>query len=316
MNPRFPDFKTLSIDDRSVLVEFARQFPDYTEFNFTYMFAWDLREPISYSFLNGNLVVRFMDMQSGERLITLLGNKDIEKTLDTILEYSKRNGMGEVLQNIPEVLANVAAENKKYTVVEDGRYHDYILSVHELAEMRAGKFRGKRNLVNRFEKNHGHLAHTKELDLSDSTVCAQIRRVMDEWRLTFEGRTDDIRYEFQAIEKALAHAEKLRLRCFGTFVSGQLESFTLFEIVARKTMILHFDKSTRAYKGISEHHKNRLSKHLAAEQIELINYQDDLGIEELRQAKENYHPIGYLRKYTITHSPSHKASQNINHVTL
>jgi len=316
MNPRFPEFKTLSIDDRSTLVEFSKLFPGYTEFNFTYMFTWNLREPISYCFLHNNLVVRFMDIQTGERLLTVLGDTNVEETIDEILKYSGENDMGDVLQNIPEVIANNLVSNNKYVVTEDDRYHDYVLSVHEIAEMRASKFRGKRNLLNRFTKTHGHLAHAKELDLSDEHVKIQIKRVMDEWRLTFEGSNEDIIYEFQAINRAISHAKQLNLRCFGTYVSGQLESFTIFEIVASKTMILHFDKATRTHKGLGEHHKHHLAKHLASENIELINYQDDLGIPELKEAKMHYHPVGYLRKYKVSHSESHKANKSIDKVTI
>jgi len=316
MNPRFPEFKTLTIEDRSTLVEFSRLFPGYTEFNFTYMFVWNLREPISYCFLNDNLIVRFMDIQSCERLLTILGDNEVEKTVDEILSYSKANNMGDVLQNIPEVIAQNIMSNDKYVVTEDSKYHDYVLSIHEIAEMRASKFRGKRNLLNRFTKSHGHLAHAKELDLTNDHIKIQIKRVMDEWRLTFDGSNEDILYEFQAIGRAISHAKQLNLRCFGTYVNGQLESFTIFEIVASKTMILHFDKATRAHKGLGEHHKNHLAKHLAAEKIELINYQDDLGIPALKEAKMHYHPVGYLRKYTVSHSETHKAGKSIDKVTI
>nr|WP_297706597.1 hypothetical protein [uncultured Butyrivibrio sp.] len=40
-------------------------------------------------------------------------------------------------------------------------------------------------------------------------------------------------------------------------------------------------------------------KPLFEEAAQLVNREDDMGLEGLRQAKESYNPIGYARKYRI-----------------
>ena len=35
------------------------------------------------------------------------------------------------------------------------------------------------------------------------------------------------------------------------------------------------------------------------EDAKIVNREDDMGLEGLRQAKESYNPIGYARKYRV-----------------
>ena len=35
------------------------------------------------------------------------------------------------------------------------------------------------------------------------------------------------------------------------------------------------------------------------EEAELVNREDDMGIDGLRQAKESYNPVGFARKYRV-----------------
>lgn len=199
-----------------------------------------------------------------------------------------------------------------YTVIEDKRYNDYVLSVQGIAEYEGNEFVKKRNLLKKFTELHGHKTTSREIDINEPKVRQEVLLVLEKWRSTYRGdEISDIDYEFKAIERAIRHHNDLELRVFGTYIDKTLESFTVFEIVDTKSVIIHFDKANKSFKGLTEHHKNSLSKHLRKEDVEIINYQDDMGIEELRRSKESYRPIAYLRKYKLSHTPEHKNRRKV-----
>ena len=61
MITQFPDFKPLELFDKKYIETFTVQFPPYSDFNFTSIWAWNTNDKFQISNLNGNLVVLFYD---------------------------------------------------------------------------------------------------------------------------------------------------------------------------------------------------------------------------------------------------------------
>ncbi len=299
--PIFPKFEPLSIDHKDLLQAIADKFPSYSDFNFISLFSWDINQSVLVSELNGNLVIKFSDYVTKSSFYSFLGINELENTIETLIKYSSDYGTGPELVLVPDsVIKSLPPETAlKLDISEDRDNHDYILSVADLVEFRTNKYRGKKNLLNRFEKEYGDQVRSEEIDLSDISKRKEVIELLTEWQKSRKKNMKEVDNEFLAIKRGLAHSDILRLEAFGIYINERLVAFTLFEILPNKIAVIHFDKADVRYTGVYEHLKHNLAKHLATLDVETINYEQDLGIEGLRRAKESYHPIEYLKKYRV-----------------
>ena len=63
-------------------------------------------------------------------------------------------------------------------------------------------------------------------------------------------------------------------------------------------MIVHFEKGRSELKGVYQA-INHSSVNHSARDVQFINREQDMGELGLRQAKETYHPVGFLKNYRI-----------------
>lgn len=297
--PQFPTFKKLSLEDKDVVTAFVKSFPSYGEFSFTCMFVWDIVDPVFISELNGNLVVKFVDFRARKYYYTLLGDKQIAESTHAVIDLSVKEGLDATLYTVPKTVAHALKDHEDFEVVEDVDNHDYVISVNTLAMTNNALPGVKKNKIKRFETEYGRRTSYCPIDLKDPKNIQEMRGMLERWSSSTPRDSIDIITELSALEKSFKYAAELPIQAFGSYIDGQLEAFSIFEQTDKKSVILHFDKANKEYVGIFEHLKHNLAKHLAAMDIELINYGQDLGVEGLRNAKLSYEPVGYLKKYTV-----------------
>lgn len=297
--PIFPDFIKLELGHKNVMSAIADNFPS-SDFNFVGLFTWDTTDSVMISMLNDNLVIKSADYVTHQIFYSFIGNNEVDNTAKIIINYAKENGHDSVLKLVPESMAEKFESSSLHVLSEDRDNHDYILSVQNLVEFKSNMYRGKRNLLNRYSKTYGEQSVQQELDLDNEATIKAIDKVLTGWRDSRNKDDKDIHDEAIAIKKALDNHQALSMRAYGVYHNDTLIAFTLFELKPNKIAIIHFDKADVRYEGIFEHLKHNFAKHLASLDIESINYEQDLGVEGLRRAKESYHPVRYIKKYTLS----------------
>lgn len=300
----FPKFQKIKSSDRAVIEKYTARYRPYADFNFTNLWAWDTKEEQRVSILNGNLVVRFTDYLTGESFLSFLGSRKCTDTARKLLDFAKISSISPVLrfvteESLPELQTSTLVVN------EDKDSFDYIYSVSRLANSRSAKLKPKHRRANKFLLQHPD-ARFEFRKLDDKTMQKQIMSVLRKWEdgKKKENKVYNLEYEARAITRLLENADglmrgtKLFLSC--VFLNDNMVGFGIDEIAQHNYAISHFIKADTAYKGIYEFLNEKIAAYLEANSVEFWNWQQDLGIGGLRDAKKSYDPVDFLKKYTVS----------------
>lgn len=298
--PTFPSFSKLHLNHREAIERIISTFPPYSDFNFTSLWSYDTEELCAVSLLNNNLVVQFSDYIDNKPFLSFLGTKNVESTIDTLLNFSfKSEKLLKYLKLVPhhsiEVIKN---KNGQYEILEDNDNHDYILSIQDMAELKGGKYYDKRNLVNRFNKKYPHI-QSKILNISDTHTQKQMIELFLHWAKQKKRKVEETETEKRAILRLFALSPHIRCFAIGLFDNARMIGFATYELAHDLHGVMSFEKGDITYDGIYSVLNHETSKHLHKLGFKYLNYEQDLGIPGLKQAKRLWRPIHHLKKYII-----------------
>lgn len=196
------------------------------------------------------------------------------------------------LKNLSDLQAAEHGERLRamgYEIVEDRDNFDYVYERKDLADLVGKTYHKKRNLVNAFNNAYSCDSHILTGDnLGDAL------EVLHEWADSKGERGD-----FDASKEALEHYAWLGMRGCVYYVEDRPVGWCLGEPLAAGSMFaVHFEKGVDRYKGVYQFINQSFAKELP-EEYRLVNREQDLGDEGLRQAKLTYRPSGFVRKHRV-----------------
>lgn len=298
--PEFPTFKKLTLDDKDEIENFTAKFPQYSDYYFTSLWIYNIDDLIEISILNNNLVVKFQDYLTKEHFYSFLGDNDVLRTADTLLNFIKNNNEQPYLKLIPELV--IESSNlwpEKYKVEEDIANNDYIISTDMLSKLIEPEYTRKKHLIDRFiTKFPGY--NIKLLDLTDKNTQDEITNLFQNWVNNSMKTDSDTIIELTAINRLFSSIEHFKMYTLGIYIDTHLVAFNIYEITNGNYGISSFQKADKTYEGIYAMLNYEVAKHLHSLNCEFVNYEQDLGIEGLRSTKISFHPVKYLKKYIVT----------------
>jgi len=107
----------------------------------------------------------------------------------------------------------------------------------------------------------------------------------------------DAQVEGMAFEKWLMFAEQLSTDLIVVAEDSTIVGFSVVEVVG-KTLLVHFFKTDHTVSGLAEFLFVEIAR-MYQDQIEWINFQQDLGIEGLRKFKEHLQPMTKLITFFV-----------------
>ncbi len=174
---------------------------------------------------------------------------------------------------------------------------DYLYDGEALRKLAGKKLHKKKNHYNKFVKSYEGRFEFRKLDCSDRQ---EVFRFLELWRVS---KGEDVEKhldpEVEGIHDILKNCAILDIKMGGVFIDNQLEAFSIGSLNERENMaVIHIEKANPEIPGLYQFINKEFLCH-EFPNVELVNREDDLGIEGLRKAKESYQPIGYAHKYYV-----------------
>jgi hypothetical protein len=302
MLPEFPWFKSIDLSDRPAVESMIAGYPPFADFNFVELWCWNRGCNGGIAALDGNLIVRWQDVITGELFLSFLGTNKVERTAERLIAYAKERGIEPRLQAVPDVVVDSGnGFSGSFIVEEDTQNSDYLLSVEDWSVMAGSKFKNKRNAIHRLERKHD--PRLVRLDLRDEATRDQILALCQTWAEQ-RGRTpEDTEPEFMAIANLLDLAQELqldRLVVVGVYAGDRLIGFSVNEMLPDGYALGHFAKADFRYEGVYPYMLRGVARILRDAGVTFLNIEADLGNSGLAISKKLLNPAGRLRKYVIT----------------
>lgn len=181
--------------------------------------------------------------------------------------------------------------SEKYDVYHNPDDSDYIYTMEKMATYAGRHLSSKRNLLKQFLETYSWEAE----EISEKNAGDAIG-IIEAWQKEIKdtsGGTD-----FESAKEAVMLREALHLYGILYYVDKEPAGYVLGEGITDDTYALHFAKGLTKYKGIYQFMYNHLANKLL-DKYKYINFEQDLGLQSLRQAKSSYKPDHMGEKYRV-----------------
>ena len=294
------EFKPVRLEDRAVIERYTmRSGICNCDLAFANMYCWQQVYHSAWAEIDGFLVIRFR-IDGGEKI-----------------GYMQPVGEGDFAPLIPTLRADAHAHGQRLRIIgltDEGRemirrmhiglfafesdraLEDYVYNADDLRNLPGRRYQPKRNHINRFLAEYPDYRY-EELTHDRFDECMALER---EWRRAHEGHTSELCAEQRAMQRGFEHFGELGMQGGCIYVGDRLVAFTYGSAVNDHTFDTHVEKADTEYDGAFTIINKLFAQHLDP-RFTLINREEDLGIEGLRQAKLSYHPAFLQHKFTAIH---------------
>ncbi len=173
---------------------------------------------------------------------------------------------------------------------------DYLYDFESLRTLKGNIYHKKRNHLNKFLKTYEDWNYET---LSNVNV-KEVKDCLHRWCHQHDCASDpDLTHERLAILDALENKDHLDFNGGLIRINGIVEAFTLAEQLSSDSTVIHIEKADTWIDGLYAA-INQVYLENCPFPTQIVNREQDMGLERLRKAKESYHPVGYVEKYKLS----------------
>lgn len=220
-----------------------------------------------------------------------------------LLRRAEEGGRPLLLRGItvPQRQELEAALPGRFSFAEDRDNFDYIYSVEAMPP-----YLGKSSMAS------GTIATNLRLSTRAGTAGNWDRTpsttVCSFWRSGTASVRAAVRRKTTLSARAFRCWESLELEGTVLYAGGQAVAFTVSERLTGDTMDVHFEKARAGINGAypmiaREYARQTLQRH---PEVRYLNREEDMGLENLRKAKQDWYPLFMVEKLTLLEAGGHE----------
>jgi hypothetical protein len=222
--------------------------------------------------------------------------------VEEMIEYCESIGKPLVIAGLTEnhvpLLENLFPNT--FSIERDRRFDDYVYSAEKLATLTGKALHAKRNHINSFESTYPDWRF-EPLKKEHVPLCEE---VLEEWIEADPDHVElDVFDEKDTLLRGLREFTELGMLGGVLFAGGQPVAFTLGEPLCGDTFVVHFEKAVADIRGAYPMVNREFVRYIMQQfpNVKYINREDDMGLENIRKAKQSYHPDLMVEKYIAIH---------------
>ena len=293
------EFRPVRLEDKAAIERFTRPSGICNcDLAFANLYCWEGTYRSAWCVEEGFLLIRFyIDGSHHIGYMQPLGEGDFTHLIPRLEADARAAGQPLRISGLtPEGAAAVRRAHPEFGIWRNRDYEDYVYRADDLRNLTGRRYQPKRNHINRFMAEYPDFRY-EQLTRERFGECMQLER---EWRRAHEGHTSELCAEQRAMQRAFEHFEELEMIGGCIYVGDKLIAFTYGSAVNDHTFDTHVEKADTDYDGAFTIINKLFAQHLPA-RFTMINREEDLGIDGLRQSKLSYHPAVIQHKYAAIH---------------
>lgn len=287
-------FATIDMAARPALEPaFRRAGYSLCEFSFALQFCWQRFNQSCWASVDGWVFVRYLE-GGAERFLCPIGSGDPAPAILACFTHLQARGHAPVVRFVPDAVAS-RLDKTVFEVAPDPDNDDYVYAVTDLAEMRGRKYSRKRNHIAQFLRG-GDWSFDAYRPDDRSAVDA----FLEVWCLDRDCHEHPaLDYEMEALNVFLDHCFELEASVFLLRgVGGEILGLTAGEPLLADTWAVHFEKGLSARPGVYPVLTREFARSVPPD-IRWLDREQDMGVENLRQAKKSLYPSHIERAWTV-----------------
>ncbi len=298
----------VTLEKKEELEQYLNRYAHETSgLTFTSLYMWVEANDFSYEIINGFLCIagrtNFEGFEEEPFVFPLLplhgecNAEDMERALELIFQRFRELGKPYVMRLIPSHMLKHYREllPGRFLFLEDRDNYDYVYRVDELATLSGRRFHGKKNHVNRFNRELEGRYEVVPMSSDRAEEALRLLQYIDEKKQVEGFEAEMLRLEAGVMRRTLPHFEELGLEGVALLIDGRLQAYAIGGPLGDNTIVEHIEKANIDFPGIYQKINQEFCR-AASGRYEFVNREEDMGLSGLRKAKTSYRPCRMIEK--------------------